>query len=80
MRVDQAQFMEKGYIILRNVIPPDQLDSVRESYEVLVERQKAVWARERQPDDPPGGVWETHQQPRLSHVEELVDRLDCQCG
>ena len=74
MRVDQAQFMEKGYIILRNVIPPDQLDSVRESYEVLVERQKAVWARERQPDDPPGGVWESHQQPRLSHVEELVDK------
>ena len=74
MRVDQAQFMEQGYLILRNVIPAEQLDAIRRSYEVLVERQKAVWARERQPDDPPGGVWETHQQPRLSHVEELVDR------
>ena len=74
MRVDQAQFMEKGYIILRNVIPPDQLDAIRDSYEVLVERQKAIWARERQPDDPPGGLWETHQQPRLSHVEARVDQ------
>ncbi len=74
MRVDQAQFMEKGYIILRNVIPPDMLDAIRDSYEVLVERQKAIWARARQPDDPPGGLWETQQQPRLSHVEALVDQ------
>ena len=74
MRVNQAQFMQEGYLILRNVIPPDKLDAIRDSHEILVERQKAIWARERQPDDPPGGVWETHQQPRLSHVEALIDQ------
>ncbi len=74
MRVNQAQFMEEGYLIIRNVIPADKLEAIRASYEILVERQKAIWARERQPDDPPGGVWETHQQPRLSHVEALIDQ------
>ena len=59
MKVDRQQFLEQGYLILRNVIPPDKLDELRTSYEILVERQKAVWARDRQPGDPPGGGWET---------------------
>ena len=41
----------------------------------MVERQKAIWARERGPDDPPGGAWETGAQPRLhlGAYPELVD-------
>ena len=48
------------------------LDQLRESFATLVERQKAIWAREAQPDDPPGGVWETSGQPRLSY-DQVVD-------
>ena len=66
MKVNRDQFLEQGYIILREVIPPDQLQALRRSHELLVERQRAVWARERGPDDPPGGVWESAAQPRLS--------------
>ena len=75
MRVDREQFLDQGYLILRNVIAPHKLDEVRTSYEALVEKQKVVWARDRGPDDPPGGLWETHKQPRLSlESPGLVDR------
>ena len=64
--VDRDQFLEQGFLILRQVIPPAQLEELRRSYELLVDRQREVWARERGPDDPPGGVWETGAQPRLN--------------
>jgi ectoine hydroxylase-related dioxygenase (phytanoyl-CoA dioxygenase family) len=57
--------MEEGYLVLREVIPPEELDALRESYELMVSRQREIWARERAPQDPPGGVWETSPQPRL---------------
>ena len=76
MEINRRQFLEQGYLILRNVIPPDKLDELRTSYEIMVERQKAVWARERQPGDPPGGVWESAPQPRLRLHDspELIDQ------
>ena len=65
MKVNRTQFMEEGYLVLREVIPPEELDALRESYELMVSRQREIWARERSPQDPPGGVWETSPQPRL---------------
>ena len=65
MKVDRDQFMDQGYLILRNVIPPDKLEAMRTSCETILERQKVVWAREREPGDPPGGMYETHRQPRV---------------
>ena len=40
MKIDRNQFLEEGYVILRNVIPADELEALRTSYEILVERQK----------------------------------------
>ena len=65
MKVNRTQFMEEGYLVLREVVPPEELDALRESYELMVSRQRDIWARERAPNDPPGGVWETSPQPRL---------------
>jgi hypothetical protein len=65
MTVDPQQLLDDGYVILRNVIPPDQLDPLRASFENMVERQKAIWAKNRPPGDPPGGHWEKSDQPRL---------------
>ena len=65
MQVNRERFLEQGYLILRNVVPPNELKGLRKSYEILVERQQAIWARDRLPDDPPGGVWESSPQPRL---------------
>ena len=73
MEVSSAQLLENGYIILPQVIPPKHLDSLRHSFEILVERQKIVWAAERNPEDPPGGVWETSAQPRV-FFNEMVDQ------
>ena len=56
---------------------PDELDALRNSYEHLVEQQKAIWAQQRKPDDPPGGVWETSSQPRLLlHLSPLADQIN----
>lgn len=77
MKFSRDRFLEEGYVILRQVIPPEQLDELRQAYELLVERQKVIWARERGPDDPPGGVWETHAQPRLN-LGALAGQIDAQ--
>ena len=70
--VDRQKFMEDGYLILQNVVPPEQLDGLRASFEELVERQKTIWAQEAGPEDPPGGLWETGEQPRLA-IGALAD-------
>ncbi len=74
MRVDRDKFMEQGFLILRNVIPPDKLESMRAGCETILDRQKAVWASERGPDDPPGGQHDMVRQPRV-HMERpgLID-------
>ncbi|SVD90720.1 uncharacterized protein METZ01_LOCUS443574, partial [marine metagenome] len=66
MRVDRDRFLEEGYLVVQEVVPPDQLDEVRAAYEILVDRQRETWVSQRKPDDPPGGAWETSSQPRLA--------------
>ena len=74
MKVDRQLLLDQGYIIVRECIPPERLDGLRASYEAIIERQRAVWASERGPDDPPGGVWEAHGQPRVGIMNPgLVD-------
>ena len=75
MQVNRDQFLEKGYAILREVVPRDELDDLRAASELLVDRQKVIWAREAGTDDPPGGEWETSGQPRLmvSSTPEIID-------
>ena len=50
MKVNPQQLMDDGYMIIPDCIPPNQLDELRDSFEVLVERQKEIWARERKAD------------------------------
>ena len=67
--------MSEGYSILRNVIPQDKLEAMRASCETILERQKVVWARERKPDDPPGGRYEKVRQPRVfMELPGLIDK------
>ena len=75
MEVDRQRFLEEGYVIVRQVVPPDQLEELRRVYEILVDRQRAIWARDRAPGDPPGGHWETGAQPRLI-LTSLAGEID----
>ena len=56
MQVDQQQFLENGFLILRQVVKPEQLDSLRLSVEILVDRQKAQSQAERE-NGSLGGTW-----------------------
>ena len=72
MKVDPQQLIDDGYIVLRQVVPPDQLEALRTSFETLVGKQKVAWAQEQKPDEKPGGVWTTSAQPRV-FFDEVVD-------
>ncbi len=73
MKVDPRQLLDNGYVIVPQAIAPDRLEKLRVSYEKLVDRQRQIWAQERQPEDPPGGRWEVDGQPRLVSFEGLID-------
>ena len=72
MQVEPQQLLKRGYIIFRNLIPSDKLETLRDSFEILVERQKTIWVQERKPEDPLGGEWEKVRQPRL-RFQSLID-------
>ena len=67
MQADRRQLMQDGYLILRQVIPPDQLAAMRAQFETLVERQKTLWQKQG------SNQWETGAQPRLSNYQDLID-------
>ena len=78
MRINRDQFLEDGYLVLKQIIPSGQLEDLRISYEHLVETQKVIWSTERSPEAPYGGVWEAAAQPRLllqrSPLADLIDQ------
>ena len=75
--IDRDRFLEEGYIIVEGLIPPDELEDLRHRFEIMVDRQRAIWAAARGPDDPPGGLWETDSQPRLI-FQNLVPQIDAE--
>ena len=47
IRVDRDRFLEEGFLVLRGMISPRDLDVLRRSYEILVDRQRSIWTDER---------------------------------
>mgnify|MGYP002840636828 CR=1 FL=1 len=75
--VNLEQFMQEGFLVVRECVPPEELASLREHCELMVERHKKWWSRNRQPDEPPAGLWEIDRQPRVL-FDRVVDRHDYQ--
>ena len=77
MKLNRDEFLETGYLIVKEAVPRDKLDRVRQAYETLVNRQRENWKAERAAGDPLGGVWETGAQPRLQLSRApLVNQID----
>ena len=77
MKLNRDEFLETGYLIIKEAVPRDKLERVRQAYETLVDRQRENWKAERAENDPPGGVWETAPQPRLQLSRQpLVNQID----
>ena len=53
--IDRSRFLDEGYLIVEGLIPPARLAGLRRAFEALVDRQREIWARERGPEEPPGG-------------------------
>ena len=75
--LDMSEFLEQGYRVISNCVPPDQLQSMREHCEIMLERHKRWWSDHRGPDDPPEGEWETNMQPRVL-FDRVADRENFQ--
>ena len=66
IRFDRDRFLEEGYLIVRGVIPPWDLEALRRSYEILVDRQRGIWSEEAARGAAPADVWQSSAQPRLN--------------
>ena len=77
MKLNRDEFLETGYLIVKEAVPRDKLERVRQAYETLVDRQRENWKADRAENDPPRGVWETAPQPRLQLSRQpLVNQID----
>ncbi|MBT5804431.1 MAG: hypothetical protein HOI20_22800, partial [Gemmatimonadetes bacterium] len=65
MEVDLQKFRDEGYLILENVVPPEKLQDLRLTVELMVDREKARSVAERKDGDPRGGDWYQSAQPRI---------------
>ena len=64
MQVNPQQLLDDGFIILPQVVPPEQFDSLRASYETIVERQHRIWSGELDWDVPVAMDYKS-KQPRI---------------
>ena len=69
IEIDPEQFLDDGFVILKSVVPPERLDELRASFEMLVDRQQAIWAHDR---DDPGSFAYVAKQPRLA-FQTVID-------
>ena len=69
MQIDPGQLLDDGFVILKNVVPPERLDELSASFETLVDRQQASWARD---GDDPGCFAYAAKQPRLA-FQTVID-------
>ena len=53
MKLNRDEFLETGYLIVKEAVPRDKLAHVRQAYETLVNRQRENWKAERAEGDPP---------------------------
>lgn len=72
METQRRQITTDGYVIVRGMIRPDELEVIREGVEWMVEDGKARSSRNRKPDEPEGGAWEMAAQPRAG-FEHYMD-------
>ena len=70
MKIDRQQFADNGFLILRNVVGPDQLETVRAGVERMIDNRRERAAQRRLPGDPQGGDWVASGQPRLSFDQD----------
>ena len=75
-QVDTEEILHKGYLSVRQCVPPAQLELMRSHCEQMLERHKKWWADHRQPGEPAGGEWEAGIQPRVL-FDRVADRESC---
>jgi len=73
-KVDRRSLLENGYLIIRDLIDSDMIETMRSSIKPMVERRKAEATRNRKAGEPPGGAWATSPQPRLKFDEDYDDK------
>ena len=79
MHIELEKFRADGYLIVKNAVPPERLQDLRLSVEMMVDGEKARALTNRKEGEPRGGSWYKSAQPRLnpdSITAETADELD----
>ena len=79
MHVNLQHFRRDGYLILKNIVPPERLGDLRLAVELMVDGEKRRSAAQRQDGQSRGGTWYQNAQPRLGHDSisaETADLID----
>ena len=65
MSIDHQRFKEQGFLVIRNLIEPAKLESLRANIDHMVDRRRDLALQRRLPTDPVCGTWAASGQPRL---------------
>src|SRR5271169_2212932 len=71
LKIDRRQFMEDGFIILRDVVPPATLGPLRDAVERMVEGRRGRTSQKPLPNQPPSGTWDDLA-PALAHFQHRL--------
>ncbi len=69
-QLDRERLLKDGYLIIRDLVSSERLDSLRGQIEKMVDRRKAESAANKADDEPQGGAWSASAQPRLKFDED----------
>ena len=69
-KVDRHSLLRDGYVIIRDLLSPGQIEDMRNHIERMVEQRKTESSLNRKEDEPPGGAWVTSPSPRLKFDED----------
>ena len=69
-KVDRHSLLRDGYVIIRDLLSPGQIEDMRNHIERMVEQRKTESSLNRKADEPPGGAWATSPTPRLKFDED----------
>ena len=80
MEVDLQKFRDEGYLILENVVPPEKLQDLRLTVELMVDREKTRSVADCKDGDRRGDDWYKSAQPRIGLDSITAETAFIHCG
>ena len=80
MEIDLQKFRDEGCLILENVVPPKKLQDLKQTVELMVDREKTSSVAECKDGDRRGGNGYQTAQPRIELNSITAETAFIHCG